>query len=139
MCLQSTPRRDFHSTYLSDGPISTSDQFKLRHVMFHTKQQRLDNLGPKEQKLWRSRFYWKNLPISDGICNTVVWNTLLHAMGHSGLFALGITLPIINKSAPKYKAFVDSLSKQYNYLDNGDIITSTSEFLRMLRELCLFL
>ena len=32
-----------------------------------------------EEKTFKRRFYWRDPPISAGICNTIIWNTVLHS------------------------------------------------------------
>lgn len=89
----------------------------------------------EDQKQIKRTHYWPNPPISENICNTIIWNTVLHCMGHSGVLTLTLLLALVNKGTDTYRKFMDCLSKQHNYLKSGDIITSTTEFLRMLQEL----
>ena len=51
------------------------------------------------------------------------------------MLILTLLLGIVDKGTDTFKTFLDCLSKQHEFLKNGDIITSTSAFLKMLQKL----
>lgn len=95
-------------------------------------------LTPRQEK-FRRRYGMNGYPISHEICNTVIWFTMLHAMSHCGMMIVDNCLQIIDKEDEPYDMFIKTYSKQVDFLENGDIMSSTSAFLDMLKELSFIL
>lgn len=91
-------------------------------------------LLPSEEK-FRRRYKMNGYPISHGICNSIIWPTMLHSMSHCGMLIMTLIIALIDKGSEKYRAFMKSLSMQFDFLNNGDIMSSTTAFLTFIKEL----
>ena len=138
---QTTDRDDFHGIYLSEGPVFSSDQFRIRYEYYQKHEEMLQEKKKKKIPItereikFRKRFGMNSYPISHGICNSIITPTWLHAMGHCGMLVCLLFRSLIDINDKGYAAFIKSLSMQFDFLENGDIISSTSAFLTMLQEL----
>ena len=125
-------RFEYHFIHLKEAPTFASGQFKFKYEQY-VEMNNKENKSEKDKDwLYHNKFPEK--PVSDGIINTVVWCTIFHSISHVGLLVFGLLLKLVDKQSKAYEVFLRSLKLQMNYLVNGDIVTSTSEFLKMLQK-----
>ena len=93
-----------------------------------------DLLEPESLR-WKRRFYWPNSPVSQNICNCVLFPTCMHSMGAAGMLLFLLMSKLVDTGSDAYHAFIDNLKKMNNYLQNGNIVGSTSTLLNVIHEL----
>lgn len=142
--IQNTTREEYHKKYLTGGFIGfTSVAFESKHnEWLRRRDEFYDKKGKaiplkklsQEQKKWKKMHYHPKPPVSISECPTVIPPTVMHATVHSTILIHTTMLLLVNRKDSAYAAIVQSIKKQYNYLNNGDIASCGEEVAKFMKK-----
>ena len=138
-------RKEFHNVYLTPGFIGFSgDKLYHKHKTWLSKKHKYykPNGQPIPEKNLsqdlvdeKKRYAHPNPPV--GIVadvKTIVPPTWMHAMIHSMVLINILIMLLINRRDKQWGKIVAALKLQYNYLENGDIVTCGDEVLQFVKK-----
>ena len=83
------------------------------------------------QQRKKDQWYHPNPPVgATANVETVITPTWMHSMIHSMILINILMMLLIDRKDETWKDIVNTLKKQYNYLENGDIVTCGDEVLQ---------
>lgn len=83
---------------------------------------------PAELREYKDRWYHPNPPIGAmaGV-KTIITPTWMHGIIHSMVLINVLMMLLIDRKSTEWGNIVNALKQQYNYLENGDIVTCGDE------------
>ena len=93
----------------------------------------------KEQRLKKDQWYHPNPPVgvTAGV-KTIIPPTWMHGMIHSMVMINILMMLLVDRRTKEWAAIVNALKLQYNYLENGDIVTCGDEVLKFSQKFRFF-
>ena len=131
---------------MTQWPCFDSDYFATRYNTWNSRRSEFydennkliptKKLTPKQQAFKR-KYYWPDPPIDMGLSEIrfVLFPTCMHSMGAAGMILFMLFSKLVDTSHPAYHNFTNNLKRMNNYLENGNIVGSTSTLLNVIHQL----